>query len=149
MDELNYAKELDDIVNRMVSEGPHENFDKYWSLYKESAFVPEPEGIYFRISENWTYRNLAIAGDNNIIDIEADETSDVSAISVIPYRAFSEVIFHVGLIPTLPRTKNSLLNVLCRLTGSTSHSPYWCAYNEEEAERLRGFAKVLIRAVSL
>ncbi len=148
MADTHRSENLDSVVNHMLSQGPHQTFETYWELYMASAFISEPKGIYFRVSQDSTIRNIAIVGDGKIVDIEADENSDASAISVSPYGAFSEVILHTGLIPTLPRTQKSMLNVLCRLAGSTSLSPYWCAYNEEEAERLRDFAKILIQVVS-
>ena len=143
-----YADELNNVVREILSQGPHETFDKYWKLYQESAYIKNPDGLYFRINEDATYRNLAIAGDNRIVDIEADEASNIQAISVSPYRTFSGVGLYLGAIPSLPRSQGSLLTVVCRVTGSNSLGPYWIAHSEEEVGRLRDFAKALVNAVS-
>ena len=148
MDKPDHAEELDGIVDLMVSEGPHDTFDKYWSLYKESVYIPEPEGVYFRTSQDTTYRNIVIAGDNRIVDIEADETSAIQAISISPYRTLSRVGLYVGSLATLPRTQGSLLTVVCRITGSDSLGPYWSAHTVEEVARLRKFARILVEAIS-
>ena len=52
---------LDIIVNRMLVQAPHEEFKKYWELYKKTAYISDPKGIYFRISQDATYRNIVIA----------------------------------------------------------------------------------------
>ena len=149
MVERNYLKELDNIVNQMVSQGPHEAFKKYWDLYKETAYISDPKGFYFRFSQDATYRNIVIAGETGIVDIEADENNgDDRTILVSPYRVLSGVIFHMGPILTLPRTQNSLLTVACRVGGTTTLGHYWNAHDDEELERLRGFAKILVKAVS-
>jgi hypothetical protein len=149
MVEHNYVKELGNIVAQMLSQAPHEEFKKYWELYKETAYIPDPKGIYFRISQDATYRNVVLAGENGVVDIEVDENSvDDRDIYVTPYRTFSGVILHLGPILTLPRTQSSLLTVACRV-GTTSIGPYWSAHSEDEVERLRGFAKILVKAVSL
>ena len=149
MADQNYAIELENIVTSMLSHGPHDTFKKCWELYKETAYISDPIGIYFRISQDSTYRNLVIAGQTGIVDIEADENGgDDRDIYVSLYRAFSGIILHMGPILTLPRTQNSLLTVACR-AGTTSIGHYWSAHSENEVERLRSFAKILVTAVSL
>ena len=142
------SDDLEDLVSFMLSRGPHEKFEKYWTMYKECASINKPEGIYFRINEDATYRNIVVAGDCRIVDVEADENSNTEAISVSPYRALSGVGLYIGAIATLPRTQSSLLTVVCRVTGSNSLGPYWSAHTQEEVERLRNFANVLVQAVS-
>ena len=140
--------DLESWISFTLSRGPHEKFDKYWNLYRGTAFINKPEGLYFRINEDATYRNIVVAGDGRIVDIEADESSNTEAISVSPYRAFSGVGLYMGAIATLPRTESSLLTVACRVSGSNSLGPYWSAHNQEEVERLRTFANILVKAVS-
>ena len=143
-----YAEQLDSLVACMLSQGSHELFERNWKLYQESAYISEPDGFYFRGIQDATYRNIAVAGDNRIVDIEADETSDhLAGISISSYRAFSGVGLYIGSIPNLPRTQGSLLTVVCRGTSSASLGPYWSAHDEEEAGRLRDFAKILVKAV--
>ena len=149
MAEHNYTDELQNAVSKMLSQSPHELFEKLWELYNETTFVANPKGIYFRVSSDATYRNLVVAGETSVVDIEADETNaDGREISVSPYRAHSAVILHMGPILTLPDTQNSLLTVAC-LIGSNSIGPYWSAHNEDEVERLRRFARILVKSVSL
>ena len=149
MVEHNYVKELGNIVAQMLSQAPHEEFKRYWELYKETAYIPDPKGIYFRISQDATYRNVVLAGENGVVDIEVDENSvDDRHVSINPYRTLSSVIINTGPRPTLPRTQNSLLTVTC-LRGPSSIGPYWSAHNEDEVERLRNFASILVKAVSL
>ena len=139
---------LDIIVNRMLVQAPHEEFKKYWELYKKTAYISDPKGIYFRISQDATYRNIVIAGGSGIVDIEADENNiDDRDISFSPYRALSTVIIQMGPIRTLPSTQNSLLTVTC-LMGPRSMGPYWSAHDEDEVERLSIFAKILVNMVS-
>ena len=105
-------------------------------------------GIYFRISQDASYRNLVIAGQTAIVDIEADETnSDERDVFVSPYRSLSRVMLHDGPMPTLRRTQNALLTVAC-LTESNSIGPYWSAHSEDEVGRLRRFAGILVKVVS-
>ena len=148
MTDSNYSKELDDIVALLISEGPYDIFEKYWSLYKESVYISEPKGIYFRISSDATYRNVVIADENKIVDIEADESSNIQAISISPYRTLTRVGLYIGSLATLPRTQGSLLTAVCRITGSDSLGPYWSAHTEEEVVRLRKFASFLVDAIS-
>ncbi len=149
MNEHNYQKELDNALTLMFSQGPSEAFERCWDLYKETAYISNPKGIYFRISRDGTYRNIVIAGENGIVDIEADESSGADRdISVSPYRALSGVILHMGPIQTIQRTQNSLLTVAC-LVGTTSIGPYWSAHSEEEVDRLRNFSRTLVKALSL
>ena len=144
-----YSEELDNIVNQMLSQSPHEQFKRYWELYKETAYISDPKGFYFRISQDAIYRNIVIAGDTGIVDIEADENSgNDRQISVAPYRSFSAVFLHMGSVPTLPSTQNALLIVACRVEPPNI-GPYWSAYNEDEVKRLRSFAKILVKSVSL
>ena len=140
--------DLDNIVNQMLSQAPHGAFAQCWDLYKETAYISDPMGIYFRISQDATYRNIVIAGEKGVVDIEADENNaDEREIYVSPYRALSGVVLHLGPIRTLPRTQNALLTVAC-LTDSNSIGPYWCAHSEDEVKRLRGFAGILVKEVS-
>ena len=148
MSDLSYAEQLNSAVDGLFSQGPHEKFEKYWKLYKESAYINEPKGIYFRISQDETYRNIVVAGDNRIVDVEVDESSGVEGVSVRPYRVFSGVGLYMGSIPTLPRTNDSLLTVVCVLGGSTSIGAHWSAHNQEEVERLRSFSRILVKAIS-
>lgn len=148
MPDLQDADQLGRVIQEILLQGPHEKFEKYWKLYLDSAFIEKPDGLYFRISQDATYRNLAIVGDSRIVDIEADETSNIQAISVSPCRTLSGVVLYVGSIPSLPRSQGSLLTVACRATGSNSLGPYWSAHNEEEIVRLRKFAKILVNSVS-
>ena len=144
----NYADELQTAVNQMLSQRPCSAFEKYWNLYKETADIPNPKGIYFRINQDATYRNIAIAGEKGVVDIEADEyDADRGEVSFSPYRALSAVRLQMGPILTLGDTENSLLTVVC-LVGTTSMGPYWSAHSEDEVERLRGFARILVKEVS-
>lgn len=144
----NHSEELENIVNQMLSKSPNEQFKRCWELYKETAYISDPKGIYLRISQDATYRNLAIAGDTGVVDIEADENnSDDRGISVSPYRTFSAIIFRLRPIPTLPRTLNSLLTV-AGVVGGSSYGPYWSAHSEDEVKRLRIFAGILAKEIS-
>ena len=143
-----YAEQLDSLVACMLSQGSHELFERHWKLYQDSVYISEPEGFYFRSSQDATYCNIAVAGDNRIVDIEADETSNHSGISISSYHALSGVGLRLGSIPNLPRTQGSLLTVVCRGTSSAPLGPYWSAHDEQEAGRLRDFAKILVEAVS-
>ena len=143
----NYSEELDNIVNQMLSQSPHEQFKTYWELYKETAYISDPKGFYFRISQDATYRNIVVAGDTGIVDIEVDEdSSNDGYISVSPYRRFSAVFLHMGPVPTFPRTQNSLLTVACYTESGIG--PYWSAHSEDEVNRLRNFAGILVKSVS-
>ena len=144
----NCSAELETIVSHMLSRAPSADFKRYWELYKEIAFIPDPKGIYFRISQDATYRNLAIAGQTGIVEIETEESSTDNALLFTPYSTFSGVIFRLGLIPSLPHTEDSLLTVVCRVSGNTSLGHYWCAQDEAEVDRLRNFAKILVNEVS-
>ena len=142
------AKELEGIVESMLSQSPHDMFKRCLALYGETAHISEPRGFYFRITEDAAYRNLVIAGDSGIVDIEADESSSEDReVSIYPYRSIMSVILHVGSIPTLPRTRNSLLTVAC-LSASNSIACYWSAHSEDEGERLSSFAGILVKAIS-
>ena len=148
MAQYNYTDELKGAVARLLSQRPHENFERLWELYKETAYVSIPKGIYFRITQDATYRNLAIAGDTGVVDIEADENnSDDRRISVSPYRTLSAIMFRLGPIPTLPRTLNSMLTV-AGVVGGSSFGPYWSAHSEDEVKRLRTFAGILTKEIS-
>ena len=148
MADLNYSADLESIVNQMLSQSPHEQFKRYWGLYKETAYISNPKGFYFRISQDATYYSIVIAGDTGIVDIDADEDSGhYGEISISPYRHLSAVLLHMGPVPTLPRTQNSMLTVACRVGPIIG--PYWSAHSEDEVERLRKFAKILVKSISL
>ena len=144
----NYSEELENIVKQMLTTSPHEQFRKYWEMYKETAYISAPKAIYFRISQDATYRNIAIAGDTGVVDIDADENvGGNTGVSVSLYRSLSEIILHMGPLLTLSRTQDSLLTVACRVGPGIG--PYWSAHSEDEVERLRKFAKFLVESVSL
>ena len=142
-----YLEELEKIVNQMLSKSPHEQFKRCWELYKETAYVSAPKGIYFRISQDATYRNIVIAGDTGIVDIEVDEDSgNEGYISVSPYRRLSAVLLHMGPVPTLPHALDALLTVACHTESGIG--PYWSAHSDDEVNRLRSFARILVKSVS-
>ena len=148
MSKQDYQDELDRALTIMLSQEHHQAFEKHWELYKETTYISSPKGIYFRISQDATYRNLAIVGDAGVVDIEADENNtDDQRISVIPYRTLSAIIFRLGPIPTLPRTRNSLLTI-AGVVGGSSFGPYWSAYSEDEIKRLRIFSGILAKEIS-
>lgn len=149
MGDHNYADELETIVSHMLSRAPSADFKRYWELYKETAFIPDPKGVYFRVSNDATYRNLVIAGQTGIVDIETEESDIDSGLVFTPYSTISGVILRMGFIPSLPHTDQSLLTVVCRVSGTTSLGSYWYAEDESEANRLRNFANILINEVSL
>ena len=148
MGDRNLLVDLETVVGQMLSGPRSADFKRYWELYKEIALISDPKGIYFRISQDASYRNLVIAGQAGIVDIETEESSIDSALSFTPYSSFSGVIFRFGFIPSLPNTEGSLLTVVCRVSGTTSLGHYWCAQDEEEVNRLRSFAKILANEVS-
>ena len=94
-----YAEQLDSLVACMLSQGSHELFERHWKLYQDSVYISEPEGFYFRSSQDATYCNIAVAGDNRIVDIEADETSSVSSSG--PLRHINQ------LLPRIIRCRSS------------------------------------------
>lgn len=144
----NHSEELENIVNLMLSKSPNEQFRKYWELYKETAYISEPKAFYFRTSQDATYRNVVIAGDSVIVDIEADENvAEGRGVYARPYKSLSAVILHLGPIQTLDRSQNARLTVAC-LTESSSLGPYWSAHSEGEVQSLQKFAEILIEKVS-
>ena len=149
MGDRNYADELENVAGQLLSRSPSKSFKDYWELYKETAYVAEPKGIYFRISQDGTYRNLVIAGQAGIVDIETEESSIDCGLVFTPYSTISGVIIRMGFIPSLPHTDHSLLTVVCRFAGTTSLGSYWYAEDESEANRLSNFANILINEVSL
>ena len=149
MGDRNYADKLEIVVSHLLSKNPSTVFQRYLELYKGTAYVSEPKGIYFRISQDGTYRNLVIAGQAGIVDIETEESSIDCGLVFTPYSTISGVIIRMGFIPSLPHTDHSLLTVVCRVAGTTSLGSYWYAEDESEANRLRNFANTLINEVSL
>lgn len=148
MMEHRYQQELDNAVAFLLSQGPSRIFEEHWELYKDTVCISDPKGIYFRINQDATYRNIAIAGEKGVVDIEADEhDADRREVSFSPYRALSAVRLQMGSILTLEDTEDSLLTVVC-LVGTTSMGPYWSAHSEDEVKRLRGFAGILVKEVS-
>ena len=143
------SEQLASAVEHLLSKAPSADFKRYWELYNETAFIPDPKGVYFRVSNDATYRNLVIAGKTGIVDIEAAESSVDSGLWFTRYSALSGVILRTGIIPSLPHTEDSLLTVVCRISGTSSLGHYWCAQDEEEVTRLRSFARILINEVSL
>ena len=149
MSDFNYADEVETVASHLLSKSPSTTFKKYWELYKDTAYLAAPKGIYFRSSQDATYRNLVIAGQTGIVDIETEEASLECGLVFTPYSTISGVILRMGFIPSLPHTEDSLLTVICRVSGTTSLGNYWYAQDEPEANRLRTFAKILINEVSL
>ena len=148
MSEHHKPGELDKTVADFLSRGSHESFERCWKLYKETAYIPHPEGFYFRNSQDGTYQNLAIVGNNRIVDLEADEVGGTKNVTVSLCRAYSGVGLTIGPIPTIQRTRDALLTVFCRVAGSTSIGHYWTAQDEEESAQLQDFAKTVFESIS-
>ena len=53
--------DLDNALSLLLSCGPKGAFGEYWELYKDTACIPDPKGMYYTISQDATYRNLVIA----------------------------------------------------------------------------------------
>ena len=70
------SSQLEQTVERSISDGRLEMFSRYWELYWRTAAVTEVDCFFVRTESRSTaggYCNAAIIGDGLLVDVEGDD----------------------------------------------------------------------------
>ena len=95
-----------------------------------------------------SYYNVAILGDDKLVDIEGDDTGGTGYVSVQSLASIGAIVLREGQIEGFVRSQGASLVVYTRLVGETSSGPYWVARTTPEVDRLIRFATFLVDAIA-
>ena len=151
MTSRDHSEQLDRIIEQEIEGNGLHAFGRYWDLYKRTANISIIRRFFVRTEPRLLgggYCNVAIIGDDILVDIEGDDNDNSGALSLHLLKSISGVVVHSGSLPGVASSQGASLVVLAEREGVTELGFHWVAKTTEEEERLLGFTEFLVQVVS-
>ena len=148
MSQPNQSQRLDATVEDLLQSYNPNTFRRYWELYRRAVPLTEIRAFFVCVDPVTSYYNVAILGDDKLVDIEGDDTGGTGYVCFQSLTGIGAVVLREGQIEGFSRSQGASLVMLTRLVGETSVGPYWVARTTPEVDRLTRFATFLVDAIA-
>ena len=148
MSQPNQSQQLDATVEDLLQHYNPSTFRRYWELYRRAVPLTDIRASFVGVDPATSYYNVAILGDDKLVDIEGDDTGGIGYVGVQSLASIGAIVLREGQIEGFVRSQGASLVVYTRLVGETSSGPYWVARTTPEVDRLTRFATFLVDAIA-